>query len=207
MSVDLKNCRPDALARKSLPMGTIPPHHFETQDGTRVVLRSASLDDAPALVDCCKAIWLTSEFFVTQADEFDLTEKRARKWIRKHRDSSGSLMLLAEVDNTLVGLLNFQCGGRRRVSHQGTFSIAVHAEFQGMGIGSVMLQTLVDWGLSNPTIEKLSLSVFATNCRAIKLYRRFGFVEEGRRIKDVKLGPGRYVDDIVMARFVCQDDN
>ena len=70
-----------------------------------------------------------------------------------------------------------------------------------------MLQILIDWGKSNPTIEKLSLSVLATNCRAIKLYRRFGFVEEGRRINEVKLGPGQYVDDVLMYRFVSADES
>jgi RimJ/RimL family protein N-acetyltransferase len=188
-------------------MGSIDLQRFESKNGTSVLLRSAGRDDAAALVECCQAVWLPGDFFVTQADEFDLTEERARKWIWKHLHSDGSLMLLAETDGSLIGLLNFQCGGRRRVSHRGTFSIAVRPEFHGIGIGSAMLQILIDWGKSNPTIEKLSLSVLATNCRAIKLYRRFGFVEEGRRINEVKLGPGQYVDDVLMYRFVSADES
>jgi RimJ/RimL family protein N-acetyltransferase len=46
------------------------------------------------------------------------------------------------------------------------------------------------------------LAVFATNARAIGLYRKLGFVEEGRRPREVKFGADQYVDDILMYRFV-----
>ena len=62
-------------------------------------------DDAAALIEYCKAVLLPSEFFVTQADEFDLTEEQEREWIERHLDSPGSLVVLAEVDGTVIGLL------------------------------------------------------------------------------------------------------
>jgi RimJ/RimL family protein N-acetyltransferase len=34
------------------------------------------------------------------------------------------------------------------------------------------------------------------------LYRKLGFVEEGLRPKDIKFGPGRYVDTLAMYKFV-----
>ena len=37
---------------------------------------------------------------------------------------------------------------------------------------------------------------------AIALYRKNGFVEEGRRIQEVKMADGRYVDDILMYKLV-----
>ena len=36
----------------------------------------------------------------------------------------------------------------------------------------------------------------------IRLYRRLGFVEEGRRAEEIKIGPNRYVDEVLMGRFV-----
>ena len=46
------------------------------------------------------------------------------------------------------------------------------------------------------------LAVFSTNAKAIALYGRLGFVEEGRRAKEIKFGPGEYVDEVLMGRFV-----
>jgi RimJ/RimL family protein N-acetyltransferase len=71
-----------------------------------------------------------------------------------------------------------------------------------MGIGTALLQTLIDWAEANPLIEKIGMAVFANNERAIRLYRKLGFVEEGRRPREMKLGPGWYVDDVLMYRFV-----
>jgi hypothetical protein len=36
----------------------------------------------------------------------------------------------------------------------------------------------------------------------IKLYRRLGFLEEERRAKAIRLVPGDYVDEVLMAKFV-----
>ncbi len=37
--------------------------------------------------------------------------------------------------------------------------------------------------------------------RAIDLYRRLGFVEEGRRAKGIKIEPEQYVDEVLMGRW------
>jgi RimJ/RimL family protein N-acetyltransferase len=65
-----------------------------------------------------------------------------------------------------------------------------------------LLQTLIDWAEANPLIEKIGLAVFANNEAAIRLYRKLGFMEEGRRPREMKLGPGQYVDDVLMCRLV-----
>ena len=51
-------------------------------------------------------------------------------------------------------------------------------------------------------IEKVGLSVHDKNHAAIRLYERFGFKVEGRRQRELKIGPGFYADDILMYRFV-----
>lgn len=37
------------------------------------------------------------------------------------------------------------------------------------------------------------------------MYKRFGFVEEGRRPKEIKLTPGKHVDDILIFKFIKGD--
>lgn len=72
----------------------------------------------------------------------------------------------------------------------------------GSGVGSAMMAWLIDWAEVHPTITKLSLAVYADNERAIRLYRRFGFVEEGRPVLQTQREPGEFVDDVLMYRFV-----
>ena len=47
-------------------------------------------------------------------------------------------------------------------------------------------------------LHKLCLSVFAHNEAAIALYRKFGFIEEGRRIKQYRRTSGELWDSIEM---------
>ena len=51
-------------------------------------------------------------------------------------------------------------------------------------------------------MEKIELRVRASNDRALALYRRVGFVEEGRFSRRIKLGPDTYLDDVAMGLWV-----
>jgi len=85
---------------------------------------------------------------------------------------------------------------------QGSFGMSVHPKFQGLGIGKMMLEILLEWAQKNPRIETVRLRVHAKNDIAMALYRQCGFSEEGREIKAVKLRDGSYDDVILMARNV-----
>ena len=89
-------------ARAARFMSSIHPQQYESRNGRNVLLRTASPDDAGALIEYARAVLLPSEFFVTQPDEFDLTEEQEREWIEKHRHSPGSLIGLAQVDGAVV---------------------------------------------------------------------------------------------------------
>ena len=53
-------------------------------------------------------------------------------------------------------------------------------------------------GPASEDLHKLSLSVFAHNDAAIALYRKFGFVEEGRRVKHYRRASGELWDSLEM---------
>ena len=80
--------------------------------------------------------------------------------------------------------------------------MALYPDFRNDGIGALLIQALLGWAEIHPTLEKVGLAVFATNLRAIFLYKKLGFLEEGRRHKEIKFGPNEYVDDILMYKLV-----
>ncbi len=49
----------------------------------------------------------------------------------------------------------------------------------------------------------MCLGVFSTNYRAIALYKRMGFIEEGRKVNEVKLNEKEDMDDILMFKLMC----
>lgn len=80
--------------------------------------------------------------------------------------------------------------------------MAIAPEWRGMGVGNALLETLIAWAKTRPRIEKICLAVLADNIPAIGLYRKYGFQEEGRRIREIKTGPDEYSDDLLIYRFV-----
>ena len=80
--------------------------------------------------------------------------------------------------------------------------MSISENYRGMGIGKTLIKTLLDWAENHPLIEKVSLGVFSTNHRAISLYKSMGFIEEGRKVKEIKINENKYVDDIIMYKFV-----
>jgi putative acetyltransferase len=75
--------------------------------------------------------------------------------------------------------------------------MAVAREWRGRGVGSALLAAAIEWA-HDRGLHKLSLGVFAHNSAAIELYRKFGFVEEGRRIKQYRRANGELWDAIEM---------
>jgi putative acetyltransferase len=56
----------------------------------------------------------------------------------------------------------------------------VDRDWRGRGVGSALVQAAIGWARGQG-LHKLCLEVFAHNAVAIALYRKSGFVEEGRR--------------------------
>jgi RimJ/RimL family protein N-acetyltransferase len=106
-----------------------------------------------------------------------------------------------ELDRTLVALAAGEIVGVLRIieSPFGFAEIAmlVAAERRGRGVGTALLAAAIEWAKEH-RLHKLSLSVFPHNEAAIALYRKFGFVEEGRRVKQIRRTNGDLWDLVDM---------
>ncbi len=183
-------------------MSSIQTKTLNARTGQEFTIRTAQTDDAALLLAYIRAVAEETEFFIFEPDEFPETEEQERKWIQDHLDHPGQIVLLAEVVGTIIGNVSFENGSCRRIAHRGALGIAVVKDWRCRGVGTALLESLLQWATANPLIEKVCLEVFATNKTAIRLYKRLRFVEEGLRFKDIKVGPGRCVDTLAMGRIV-----
>ena len=71
--------------------------------------------------------------------------------------------------------------------------MSVRKRCWGVGIGSLMLDTLIEWAKNHPAVTKINLRVRTDNNRAIRLYQRKGFTHEGTIRKEILLN-GEYAD-------------
>jgi len=75
--------------------------------------------------------------------------------------------------------------------------MAIARDWRGRGVGSALLAAAIEWARERG-LHKLSLSVFPHNAAAIALYKKFGFVEEGRRVKQLRRSSGELWDVVDM---------
>lgn len=111
--------------------------------------------------------------------------------------SAGSLELggfiVAVAGNQIVGSIDID---RSRFGF-GEIGMMVARDWRGRGVGSALLAAAIGWAREHD-VHKLSLDVFPHNAAAIALYRKFGFVEEGRRVKHYRRASGELWDAIEM---------
>lgn len=84
-----------------------------------------------------------------------------------------------------------------RIAHGGMFSLGVHPQHQGVGIGSALVERALAWATTQG-LMRVELNVLADNTRAISLYERFGFSVEGRR-RGFFRRHNQFEDDLIMA--------
>lgn len=106
---------------------------------------------------------------------------------------------VAEEDGKVLGLGILMNHGNLRKKHVGVITLMVNSDYQNKGVGSLLMDKLINLSESL-NIIRLELCVFRDNYKAINLYKKFGFKEEGIKIKSA-LKNGEYADEIIMARI------
>jgi len=79
----------------------------------------------------------------------------------------------------------------------GELGMSVAREWRGYGVGTALLTEAIGWARAQG-LHKLILGVFVHNAAGIALYRKLGFVEEGRRVKHYRRSSGELWDSIEM---------
>jgi RimJ/RimL family protein N-acetyltransferase len=183
-------------------MSIISPRSVRVKSGREIILRSAEPDDAEQLVTMIKTILTENDFNITTPEEFRFSPDQEMEWLEDVTESPGHVVIVAEYASELLGMLNFHVDPRKRMKHHGALSINISRAWRDQGLGRTMLQALITWAEEQASIEKLNLEVFATNARAIALYRSLGFQQEGYLAKQIKMAPGVYVDVLLMGLWL-----
>jgi putative acetyltransferase len=110
--------------------------------------------------------------------------------------------LVAVHGDRVIGHLDVTREEGSVTRHVASIGMAVAPDWRGRGVGSALLAEAIRWA-RQVGVEKLVLSVYPDNEAALGLYRKFGFVEEGRLTGHSKKSIG-YRDEIVMGRWLIE---
>ena len=115
--------------------------------------------------------------------------------------ASNHKILLAMYDEALVGFVGLTQGLFERNKHCAALMIGVLVNYWEQGIARQLMQQSLLWAEARG-IVRIEVDVLAANERAIKLYQRFDFKEEGTK-QAALFVDNTYLDEILMARVKC----
>lgn len=106
---------------------------------------------------------------------------------------------VAEVNRKVVGQITIY-GGQGRSRHSADLGISIHEHYQGKGVGRKLMSHILTFADQELMLERIALSVYTDNERAIHLYQSSGFEAEGVARQAVRRD-GTYADLLYMGRL------
>lgn len=166
-----------------------------------ILIREAKPSDAEQLIAYVQRLSEEPESSIELSPgEFTLTAPEEEEILSEYARSDNSLYLVAESGGKIVGALNCKGSQRQAIRHTVVLGMSVDRAWRGQGIGCQLLRRAIEWAEATGIVSRIELLVLERNEAAIHLYRKFGFVVEGRRRKAI-FRDGRYLDDLMMARL------
>ncbi|EOD00225.1 GNAT family N-acetyltransferase [Caldisalinibacter kiritimatiensis] len=129
---------------------------------------------------------------------YPVTLKQEKAWYESQKDNKNTYNFAIETlaDRLYIG----GCGINELDLKNGVAIVGImigHKDYRGKGYGTDAMRVLLDFIFNQINVNKVQLHAFAFNERAIKSYKKCGFIEEGR-IRQRIFRNGKYHDEIVM---------
>jgi diaminopimelate decarboxylase len=187
--------REDAADLDRLEVGWSPPVDVPVPEG--ISIRPARPGDAASFVEAFREVAGERRFI--QTEDVTGSPRAYRRRFRRIPDDRGAHLLALDGDR-VVGSLSIRRDEHPATRHVATLGMFVVGSHRNRGIGAALMGEAMRWA-RRAGVERVELTVYPHNRAAVSLYRRFGFVEEGRLARHAKKSYGEE-DEVLMATFL-----
>ena len=172
------------------------------KNGEVIMIREASKADAESLLAYLDTICAETDNLTFGPGEMSLTVEQEITFLEGMANKPGAIFLAAlNEQDELVGTIHFVAGTLPRTKHAGEFGMSVLKTHWGKGIGTALMDALLEWVREKKSIRKVNLKVRSDNRNAIRLYKKKGFAEEGRITREYLIH-GEFHDILCMGLFI-----
>lgn len=174
---------------------------FTTKSGKEIVIRPASPGDAEALLQMKLEYLENSKTIPLFKNEYPDKVEQECELIERINKERNSTLLVAEHNGKLVGNIDLNGNQRLKLFHTGVIGMGIRETWRGIGVGSALLHSIIQWSKNNPFLTILWLEVYETNSGGKALYEKMGFEECGR-IKGFFQEEEGNIDKLTMVRHL-----
>ncbi|MBU7474761.1 GNAT family N-acetyltransferase [Lactiplantibacillus pentosus] len=139
-----------------------------------VDVRPAEVTDAAQLLALLAQLGRESNTFTVDDGIEELSETDEAEQIERISGTTTNVIFVAVLGDRLIGVSTVQASTDFSAA-QGEVGVAVLKEFWGMGLGTALVEEILDWARNYSSFERLVLTVQLRNTRAAKLYQHLGF--------------------------------
>jgi len=167
----------------------------------RLVIRQAKSEDSAQLLALSQRVAKETDYLIMDEYGMGLSEELLAEQLALLAQSENQLLLLAFDDTRCIGAASIKGNDEYRIHHIGEVGIFLLKEYWSLGIGSILMEELIEYVKQVPIFKRLELTVQTRNQKAIALYQKFGFRKEATLKYGACLDNGELVDVDLMARF------
>jgi RimJ/RimL family protein N-acetyltransferase len=187
-----------SIATATAPVNDTTEASYLTKDHHPFLVRPSMSDDASQVIAainavCAERIYLLTECYVPTPQWEEV--------LHTPLECPDHLLLVPEMDDQVIGWCRvFPNPFGPKVRHTAEVGIGLLQPFREIGIGTALMECAIEWAGAQG-LEKLTVSTFSTNQRAINLFKKVGFTATGVRHRQYRVD-GDYVDEVLMERFL-----
>ena len=161
---------------------------------TELIVREASGLDSPKVIDFLNKVGAESNFLTIDEVGILMSDAGMTEFLNQQAEKDNNAYFIAFVGEEIAGVLHLTADYHYRVRHIAELFIAVAQDFQGYGIGSILLEDALDWIKEVGIIKRLELTVQARNHKARHLYEKFDFALEATKKWGARDENGQFID-------------
>ncbi|MDH7447274.1 GNAT family N-acetyltransferase [Aquimarina sp. 2201CG14-23] len=177
------------------------PKTYTAKNRQDILIRQAISDDASQLLNLKLEYLKNTATLPLFEDEYPNDIDQERDMIEKYQLDTNSIILVAISEEKIIGNIDLSNSVRKKMKHTGMIGMGIHTQWQNQGIGTLLLQNVVDWAKENEILKTIWLEVYASNPSGIALYQKMKFQKRGI-IPNFFLEKENYIDKIIMSREV-----
>jgi RimJ/RimL family protein N-acetyltransferase len=178
-------------------MAKFPPRTQTLKNGNVLTIRMPKLVDASLLIDYINQVSSESDNLSFGKGEAPFTKAMEEQYIGSLKVDPNKIMALGVIEGNIIAVSDINSPPLPRLRHFGELGLSVMKKYWNIGVGTALLNYLIDWASTEGNLRKINLHVKETNTFAIHLYKKLGFVEEGRISRGMYIN-GEYFDLITM---------
>lgn len=152
-------------------------YSFILKDSRELVIRKAGEEDAEKFLKYFNVVGGETDFLGFGIEGPNITLEEEKSYFKN--STAKNFFLIAEIEGKIVGSCSISTNEKRvRLKHFGELGIVVLKEYWNLGVGSKLIEIALLLGKEGG-LKKVNLETRSDNKKAIALYKKLGFKEEG----------------------------